>query len=353
MTGSISLSPYFSTSSEPSRSSNSSSQAYVLSIVSLPTQYAASASAPSNKIDIFDKSTLKNIQILSGHEVATTALRAISRIGESSNVSLVSSGKDGNVFVWDDRTNSYGVKMTNASNNHPLLCFDVSSDGMTVAAGTDLRGEDAYIHYWDPRKPSAPLRTHGSTHSDDITTLSFSSLTSEKIVLSGSSDGLVSLSNADEEDEDEAIIHVANWGCSISQAGWIPGPNGQGGASIWAASDMETFSTWTSELDPFLNVDIRQSSVHNHGQTWVTDYLITCLASTSSPNLGVFVGSNEGDAALLSHPDLTSANAPWVIHKRWSNGHVGIVRALLWDEEVLSPSPERVPEHLLQGFFLA
>ncbi|KAF8624582.1 hypothetical protein AX15_005804 [Amanita polypyramis BW_CC] len=204
---------------------------------------------------------------------------------------------------------------------------------MTVAAGTDLRGEDAYIHYWDPRKPSAPLRTHGSTHSDDITTLSFSSLTSEKIVLSGSSDGLVSLSNADEEDEDEAIIHVANWGCSISQAGWIPGPNGQGGASIWAASDMETFSTWTSELDPFLNVDIRQSSVHNHGQTWVTDYLITCLASTSSPNLGVFVGSNEGDAALLSHPDLTSANAPWVIHKRWSNGHVGIVRALLWDEE--------------------
>ena len=29
-----------------------------------------------------------------------------------------------------------------------LLCCDVSADGMTIAAGTELQGEDAAILYW-------------------------------------------------------------------------------------------------------------------------------------------------------------------------------------------------------------
>jgi hypothetical protein len=29
-----------------------------------------------------------------------------------------------------------------------LLCCDVSTDGQTVAAGTDLQGDDALILYW-------------------------------------------------------------------------------------------------------------------------------------------------------------------------------------------------------------
>ncbi|KAF8632031.1 hypothetical protein AX17_004974 [Amanita inopinata Kibby_2008] len=330
----------FATTPKPLRSSSTSPKAYVLSLVSLPGQYASSVSAPENKIDILDKSTLKGVQTLPGHEVATTALRAVDGIGGGIKRSLISCGKDGKVILWDNRTNSYGITMTNAGNKQSLLCFDVSPDGMTVAAGTDLRGEDALIHYWDPRNPSTPLRTHSSTHSDDITTLSFSpSPSSNNILLSGSSDGLISLSNADEEDEDEAVLQVANWGCSISQAGWIEPATSHSDlpnqARIWAASDMETFSTWTNDLDPLLNVDIREPSIHSHGRTWVTDYLITCLPSSTSapPNLGVFVGSNEGDAALLSHSDLTNAEAPWHIHKQWSNGHAGIVRALLWDEE--------------------
>ncbi|KAM6495394.1 WD40-repeat-containing domain protein [Amanita muscaria] len=342
MAESISVSPLFSSTSKPAKTSTSSSGAYILSIASLPGQYAASSSSPSNKIDIFDKSTLQLVHTLPGHQEATAALKSITSIGgNNGKIYLISSGKDGTVVVWDERTNSPGLKMTNAGKNQPILCFDVSPDGMTVAAGTDLQGEDALIHYWDPRKPSAPLRTHGSTHSDDITTLSFLSsrdLDNNNLLLSGSSDGLISISNADEADEDEAVLHVANWGCSISQAGWIPGQQQQR-ANIWAASDMETFSTWTGQLESLLSVDIRNPSVHDHGRTWVTDYLITCVPDTKSsslpgsPNLGVFVGSNEGDVALLSHSDLTTAGAAWNIHKQWSNGHVGIVRALLWDEE--------------------
>jgi hypothetical protein len=100
----------------------------------------------------------------------------------------------------------------------------------------------------DPRNPSVPLRTHSSTHSDDITAVHFlddGSHTPHKTLLSVSSDGLVSTSNANEDDEDEALLRVGNWGCSISQAGWI---RTYEGAKIWALSDMETFSIWSNEV---------------------------------------------------------------------------------------------------------
>ena len=38
--------------------------------------------------------------------------------------------------------------MTNLGRNMPLLCCDVSQDGLTVAAGSDLQGDDVNIFYW-------------------------------------------------------------------------------------------------------------------------------------------------------------------------------------------------------------
>ncbi|KAF8966452.1 WD40-repeat-containing domain protein [Flammula alnicola] len=316
----------------PRRSAKSSSDCYILSIAALPAFYAASTSAPSNVIDIFDKTTLQGVQTLPGHEVATTSLRAVDGLGGVVQKCLISSGKDGSIKAWDDRSNSHSIKMTDLGKTRPLLCCDVSSDGLTVAAGTDLQGDDALILYWDPRQPATPLRTHGSTHSDDVTALSFAPnkdpSTNHNIILSGSSDGLLCTSNADEDDEDEAAIQVGNWGCSISQAGWIQDDS----AAIWAASDMETFSTWRSDLDQLLSLDIRAPVLHN-GRTWVTDYLITARStSTCNPKLSIFTGSNEGDIALLSNMNISVPDAPWCLHKLWTHGHVGVVRDALWDE---------------------
>ncbi len=68
------------------------------------------------------------------------------------------------------------------------------------------------------------------------------------VILSGSSDGLLCTSNADEDDEDEATINVGNWGCSISKAGWADNGSDPDKATIWAGSDMETFSTWKGDV---------------------------------------------------------------------------------------------------------
>ncbi|KAF9563335.1 WD40 repeat-like protein [Agrocybe pediades] len=314
----------------PRRSAKSSTESgYVLSIASLPSFYAASASAPFNVIDIFDKTTLRGVQTLSGHETATTSLRTAASLAGTIQNCLVSSGKDGSVKAWDERSSTPSITMTNPGKKYPLLCCDVSQNGMTVAAGSDLQGEEAVLVYWDPRKSTTPLRTHTSTHSDDITTVAFGP---QNVLLSGSADGLICTSNADEDDEDESTIQVGNWGCSVSQVGWIQGVSDPDSAAIWASSDMETFSTWKSDLDQLLSLDIRSPVLHN-GRTWVTDYHITThSSSTSNPNPAIFTGSNEGDVVLLSNMNLSVPDAPWCLHKIWSHGHTGIVRGLLWDE---------------------
>ncbi|KAG6906559.1 hypothetical protein DXG01_013187 [Tephrocybe rancida] len=323
--------PQFKSTQSPLKSTRLSSQSYVLSMVSLAGHYAASASALANTIDIFDKTTLQGVETLSGHDVATTSLHAIDDIVGISGRSLMSSGRDGSVKIWDPRSNSHSIKMTNLGASRALLCCDASLDGLTIAAGTDMQGEDALIFYWDPRQPAAPLRMHGSTHSDDITTVSFAQADSgmpRNTLLSASSDGLVSTSNADEADEDEAVLHVGNWGCSVSQAGWNYTPSGP---KVWAASDMETFSTWSHELDLCQSLDIRSPVLHGK-RTWVTDYFVGCARNPNTPGtLGVFTASNEGDISLLSNANLSVPGAPWYLHNTWSTGHVGIVRSLLWD----------------------
>ncbi|EKM82104.1 hypothetical protein AGABI1DRAFT_126452 [Agaricus bisporus var. burnettii JB137-S8] len=315
----------------------SHADAYVLSLATLPTSYAASASSPSHKIDLFDKSSLRLIQSLPGHHVATTSVRAVDHILGAPTRTLISTGKDGSVKIWDERSGSHSIKLTSLGNTSlGLLSCDASPTGDLIAAGSEFQGQDSFILYWDPRQPAVPIRTHSSTHSDDITTLSFHpSAFSPPLLLSGSSDGLLSISNAIEDDEDETVIHVGAWGPSVSQSGWYTHPDNNTSLGIWAASDMETFSLWSDQLDQRYSVDIRNPSVHTTTRTWVTDYLISCYPSNNG-GIKVYTGSNEGDAALISPPTLsspTNALGNWTLHSLWTGNHIGIVRSILPDEE--------------------
>lgn len=103
-------SPMLENVSSPHGSTSLSTEAYVLSLASLPAHYAAAASAPSNFIDLFDKTTLQGVQTLAGHEVATTSLQAVDSIAGISRRVLISSGKDGTLRTWDERSNSVGIK---------------------------------------------------------------------------------------------------------------------------------------------------------------------------------------------------------------------------------------------------
>lgn len=111
----------------------------------------------------------------------------------------------------------------------------------------------------DPRAPKAPLYSHTTIHSDDITTLGFAPASlhslafpldpadevarappaTSAVLLSGSTDGTLSLTDAREQDEDEAQLGVANVGVSVAEAGWSGG-----GWDVWGRDDMDGVSVW-------------------------------------------------------------------------------------------------------------
>ena len=118
-------SPGLRTTSSSAQSTKLAAQEYVLSLASLPDYYAASASAPTNAIYVFDKSNLQNVRTLPGQEAALTSLRTINAYGAQARPLLAWSGKDGVITVWDDRTASISVKCTlrNHTRSPQILAF--------------------------------------------------------------------------------------------------------------------------------------------------------------------------------------------------------------------------------------
>lgn len=93
--------------------------AYVLSLASLPSHYAASSSAPTNAIHLFDKSNLRTVSTLPGHDDAISCLKSVSGISGTSREVLVSAGRDAVIKVWDERTGSAGLKSEHLPSIHP------------------------------------------------------------------------------------------------------------------------------------------------------------------------------------------------------------------------------------------
>lgn len=102
--------PTLSRSAHPARTAVLPSEAYVLALAQLSSHYAASSSAPTNKIYLYDKSDLAPSGQLAGHEGAITAMRSVPRFASTAAPTLVSSGKDGLVKVWDERSGSVGLQ---------------------------------------------------------------------------------------------------------------------------------------------------------------------------------------------------------------------------------------------------
>lgn len=90
----------------------------------------------------------------------------------------------------------------------------------------------------DLRNPSKPLHLYSDAHSDDLSSLSFHP-SNDTLLLSGSVDGLTSTIDVSIADEDDAILHTANVGASISKSGWMSLP-GKSWGGTFAVTDMET-----------------------------------------------------------------------------------------------------------------
>jgi WD40 repeat protein len=94
----------------PLSSSSLPSDAYFLAIAALGSYYAASASAPSDKIYLFDKASLQTLHSFEGHQRGITSLRGVDSVAGTNRRAIVSSGRDGVVRVWDDRTGATAIE---------------------------------------------------------------------------------------------------------------------------------------------------------------------------------------------------------------------------------------------------
>ena len=155
----------------------------------------------------------------------------------------------------------------------PLLSLAVHEPSNLLVAGTELVSSESHLLFYDTRSPSEPLYTHSTTHSDDITSLTFLPPTSSYaaplpkessselptpplLLLSGSTDGLLALTNPKESDEEEAFYGAEGLDGSVAKAGWYRamvdepdkkrrrGAGKRQGLKVWGRSDMDSVGTW-------------------------------------------------------------------------------------------------------------
>lgn len=187
---------------------------------------------------LFDRESLKSIHNVSSCHTGVTCLEALSNVSGPSG--LVTAGRDGYIRFWDERGRSAGSQLHeprgaaisalacnngNNSNNNPYI----------IAAGTESTKEglgDVAVLLFDTRNPSAPLRQYSDSHSDTITQLSFQP-NDPNVLLSGSTDGLISIFDVSHEDEEDALQRVLNPRSAVHCSGFLPNThtNGHSGAT--------------------------------------------------------------------------------------------------------------------------
>lgn len=299
----------------PTATTTLPSRPYILSLTPHLTSTSSHLllSHPSPELTIIDAQTFQLVDKLKGGHsrdiscvVTSTSASTddLAQGGFANEGNIWSAGTDANVIRWDERSRRPGQTIKGGSffiiemrcvlfltesdirlaalianlrgRALPLLSLAVHEPSNLLVTGTELVSSESHLVFYDTRSPSTPLYTHSTTHSDDITSLSFlpptssyasalpSGASSENptpgvLLLSGSTDGLLALTNPKEPDEEEAFYGAEGLDGSVAKAGWyralVDEPDkkkkrksGMGGKrqglKVWGRSDMDSVGTW-------------------------------------------------------------------------------------------------------------
>lgn len=132
---------------------------------------------------------------------------------------LATAGRDGTVRLFDLRAKQV-LHMTEPS-GRPISALACHQH--VIAAGSESTKEglgDVSVLLYDARNASTPLRNYAESHTDSITQLAFCP-SQPNVLLSGSTDGLVSLFDVHQADEEDALQQVLNPRSAVHCAGFL------------------------------------------------------------------------------------------------------------------------------------
>ncbi|TQV96462.1 WD domain-containing protein [Cordyceps javanica] len=130
-------------------------------------------------------------------------------------------GEDGTVAVWDLRMRDANARVAQfQASQAPILSMACNKDTNTIAVGTELQDHMASIYLWDVSGAPTAKAHYQDVHSDDVTELAFHG-TQPALLLSGSTDGLVSIYDTRIADEDEVTVQTFNHGASVHHAAFL------------------------------------------------------------------------------------------------------------------------------------
>ncbi|KAJ3296304.1 WD repeat-containing protein 89 [Borealophlyctis nickersoniae] len=270
--------------------------------------------------DLATLSVLGEINATNGSAEATLSEVAF----DSTNNALLWTGdKGGKVALWDLRT---ATQVRSYAVGAPVLSFSVNSAHTTLAAGTELVGDDAFIRFWDLRGDTRMQAQFAECHSDDVTQSTVNSLLALDVtdkteaMISGSTDGLVCLYNLETFEEEDALYQVIK-DDSVHKIGFF-GPSFE---YLYCLTHVETFSLWRffegEKIYQFGDIRMSQPEI-------TVDYLIDCTYDPAGQRMYLLTGSQTGNMGIL-HVNLGKLD---LVHTL-NGGHTDIVRGVFWEPQ--------------------
>ncbi|KAB2578206.1 WD repeat containing protein [Lasiodiplodia theobromae] len=246
------------------------------------------ALSSDNSIRTFDPKTL---QLLPGGVIgsAHSSVTCLETYSEDGNV-LATAGRDGLVKCWDRRTKK-AVMEFRVPKPQGLSALEVSSAHHAIIAGTELedRGPgDSFIYAWDARNASAPRLTLPESHTDTITELSLHP-TNPSTLLSASTDGLVSIFDLTQNDEDDALRQVINHRSAVHHAGFASPTD----VYVFGTDETLAFYQYQDSDDP--SPELTPVKIGDVREKLTCEYVVNVYRSAGS---NVVVAGNHSEQRL-------------------------------------------------------
>ena len=159
---------------------------------------------------LFDGSLQKNF---SAHHDGVSCLASQSN-------GFATAGRDGMIRCWDGRAKTATTILSEVQGRE---ISSIACREHIIAAGTESSKEglgDVSVLLYDTRNPSTPLYNYCESHTDSITQLAFHPA-QPNVLLSASTDGLVSLFDVNQADEEDALQQVLNPRAAVHCAGFL------------------------------------------------------------------------------------------------------------------------------------